>query len=88
MLARLRWVRLRGGAEAAAVALTQVRALAAAIRVWVCRPRLKPRGQGAAGAEGGLGGCGWGSPGTAPIWLGTELGVGVCEEAPGILGGS
>ena len=52
MLARLRWVRLRGGAEAAAVALTQVRALAAAIRVWVCRPRLKPRGQGAAGAEG------------------------------------
>ena len=34
------------------MALTQVRALAAAIRVWVCRPRLKPRGQGAAGAEG------------------------------------
>lgn len=52
MLARRRWVRLHGGAEAAAVALAQVRVLAAAIRVWVCRPRLKPRGQGAAGAEG------------------------------------
>lgn len=52
MLARRLWVRLRGGAEAAAVALAQVRALAAAIPAWVCCPRLKPRGQGAAGAVG------------------------------------
>ena len=52
MLASRWWVRLCGGAEAAAVALAQVRALAAALRAWVWHPRLKPRGQGAAGAEG------------------------------------
>lgn len=69
MLACRRWVRLCGGAEAAVVALSQVRALAAAIRAWVCHPRLKPPGQGAAGAEGRPGRLRVGEP----SWNGSDL---------------